>query len=55
MYSDMNVYWVYFVTGLKLVQQQHSTAILAKAKEDIMKKSSYCHPFGAYTFNLKTP
>ena len=34
---------VYFVTGLNLVLQQPSTAVVAKAKADIAKKSSYCY------------
>ena len=40
MYNDM-----YFVTGLNFVLQQPSTAILAKTKADIEKKSSYSYLF----------
>ena len=32
---------VFFVTGLNFVLQQPSTAVLAKTKVDIAKKSSY--------------
>ena len=36
-------WWVYFVTGLNFVLQQPLTAVLAKTKADIAKKSSYCY------------
>ena len=48
MYNDMYInmdisLWVYFLTGLILVLLQTSTAVLAKTKADIAKKSSYCY------------
>ena len=36
-------WWVYCMAGLSLVLQQPSTAVLAKTKAEIAKKSSYCY------------
>ena len=39
----INSWWVYFVVDLSLVLHQPSTALLAKTKADIAKKSSDCY------------
>ena len=44
MYSNMYIsWWMYFVTGLRYVLQQPSTAGPAKTKADIAKKSFYSY------------